>query len=427
MLKLKTILQPHLVFMPFVVFGFLCWLLPSEIIGVYRKSELSFASFALFVLWYSGIVFACLFARKVGRSVVWTTRAPHPYSPTFYYFLLAIATGGTIAAMIALGSFAEVMAAVREQQVNRLKEMLYSQYSAGFLTFRYAAALAGAYALYRIFVLRRRFALDYLAIALVLFCAFISARIMLIQTAFFFGFMFVNQVGNRRRILKLGRGRAAMLAIGSFVAIVSFTYVRSASTYKEELGITNPVAVTAVELSRYAGMPIQVTLGVGEIIAESNMVESRPVRPVYLAPTFFHPDDIEADNSGGVGQQWYLGRVDIPATLTTNSAFASLVGYLGIWAFVAMPIVCFFFALPFFALARLHTLESRLYQAVILYAFFELWRVYFFSSGSFIFLNVLLVGFFVSQFLTGRLSIGLRRPTRILASPQIRSGARAAR
>lgn len=411
--RLRAILQPHLVFLPLVLVGFCCWLLPAWIIGIYRKSELSIVSLLVAGSWYLLIVAACLLARRAAAPLVWVDRAKRAYSPIFYYTLSGIALVGTMVMLGTLGSFAQILEAVREQQVNDLKMSLYSSYSAGVLTLRYAAALAGVYALYRLVILRKLSLLDTGNILLVLVCAFISARIMLIQTAFFFLFVFVNQPATTaRRSFKLGRIQGAALVGAAFVAIVGFTYLRSANTYKYELGITNPVAVTGVELSRYAGMPIQVTVGVGEIIATTDVVERTRVRPVYLAPTFFQPDDIEGDNSGGVGKQWYLGLIDLPPTLTTNSAMAALVGYLGYWSFLAMPLVCFLHAFIFFAFRALNTFEARLYQGVTLYAFFEIWRLYFFSAGTFIFMNLLMLGFFAVQVGSGRLALGRRAPQR---------------
>lgn len=416
MRRLQTILQPHLVYLPLVVIGLFCWLLPPRIIGISHKSELSLVALIVVVAWYFLIVVACLLARRVTASLVWVDRGRKAYSPLFYYVLSAMAVLGTLGTLGTLGSLGEVLQAIREQQVNDLKELLYSDYSAGLLTLRYAAVLAGVYALYRLLVLRKLSLLDMGNLLLMLVCAFISARIMLIQTMFCFLFVFVNQPSAVRRPLRLSRVKGTMLAGAAFAAIVVFTYLRSANTYKYELGVTNPIAVTAVELGRYAGMPIQVTIGVGEIIATTEVVERTPIRPLYLAPTFLHSDDIESDNSGGVGKQWYLGLIDLPPTLTTNSALAALVGYLGFWAFLAMPLVCFFHALLFFAFRSLNTFEARLYQAVTLYAFFEIWRLYFFSAGSFIFLNLLMLGFFVAQVLSGRLAIG-RRPPRRRAAP----------
>lgn len=405
MIKLKSIMKPHLIFVPFVVLGIICWLLPASIIGVSRKSELGVVSISLFVVWYFFIVLACLAARKVAGGLVWINRSDSGYSNTFYLILTVLSAIGTVATFQTLGSLDSIIASIRSQQVNSLKEALYSDYSAGFLTFRYTAALSAAIALYRMLILRRFSPIDYLNVLFVLMCAFISARIILVQSAFFFIFMIVNQYGLRQRRIRIGRVMGVFLIMLTFSVVVGFTYLRSAGTYKEELGIENPLLVTGVELSRYAAMPIQVTIGVGEIVAKSDAVERRSVRLIYLAPTFLHPEDMKSDNSGGVGEQWYLSRIDLPPTLTTNSAYAALIGYLSYWAFLFMPVICFSFAFIFFIFSGLGSLEARLLQGLVLYGFFEIWRLYLFSAGSFVYMFLLLVGFFVVQLSTGRIAL----------------------
>lgn len=409
----RTIMQPHLVFLPLIILGFLCWLLPNRIIGIFSKSDLTFYTISVTVIWYSLIVFSCLLAKKASKTLVWQKNSNQNYSIYVYYLLTIVSVIGTVATFVSLGSLGLIMAAIRDQQVNQLKEALYSGYSAGVLTLRYTCALAGTYALYRLILLRRFGLLDLLNLLCVLMCAFLSARILLIQTGFFFVFVFLNQFDGRNVQIKIGKFKGIILGLMMVSVIVTFTYLRSAGTYKQELGYTNPVAVTGVELARYAGMPIQVTLGVSNLIAETDVIERMNIRLVYIAPTFFHPADIEGDNSGGVGQQWYLGYIDLPPTLTTNSAYAAMLGYLGYWSFFIMPLVCFVYSFIFFVLNSLKSLEARLTQAMILYAFFELWRLYFFSSGSFVFTTTLMLGVLLWQVLTGTISLrqrGLKVP-----------------
>jgi hypothetical protein len=48
-------------------------------------------------------------------------------------------------------------------------------------------------------------------------------------------------------------------------------------------------------------------------------------------------------------------------------------------------------------------LVLTLYGGVILYAFFELWRTYYFSAGSFVFFNILLLSYVFFQISKGAL------------------------
>lgn len=405
----RTIMQPHLVFVPLIIVGFLCWLLPARLIGIYSKSDLNFYTFSVSLIWYALIVASCLLARRAAKNLRWIKTRNYEYSISAYYILTFISVVGTISTFLSLGSLGLIMAAVRDQQVNELKEALYSGYSAGILTLRYTCALSGTYALYRIILLKRIGPIDIVNLICVLLCAFLSARILLIQTVFFFIFIFLNQLNGKSKKLKVGKIKGIALVVIIMSVIVTFTYLRSAGTYKEELGYTNPIAVTGVELARYAGMPIQVTLGVSELVSQTDVIDRRETRMIYVAPTFFHPSDIEGDNSGGVGDQWYLGYIDLPPTLTTNSAYAAMLGYLGYWSFLIMPIVAFLYSFLYYSFRSLESVEARLIQAMILYAFFELWRLYFFSSGSFVFTTTLMLGVLMWQMLIGTISLGSSR------------------
>lgn len=416
--KARLILKPEWVYLPFVVLGLCCWLLPAPLLGLYRKSELSLLNILVVGIWYTGIIIACLFARKLSASLVIRENLRSSYNPVFYLIVTALSAIGTAAVISRLGSFDQVVNLISDSQVNALKEKLYSDYGAGIITLRYACVIGSTIALYRILILKRLGAADIVNLLCLLICAFVSARLLIFQAALIFLYVILNTLPRSRLRWRVGRGTTIIIAVLAAAVLVAFTYVRSAGTYRAELGITNPVAVTGVELSRYAAMPIQVSLGVANLITNSEIVENRPVRPIYLAPTFFQPDDIESDNSGGIREQWYLGRIDLPVTLSTNSALAACVGYLGLWAFLLVPLICAFYAFVFHALNTAKSLELKIFQGIVLYAFFELWRLYFFSSGAFIYLNLVMLSYCCAMIAAGRMTISLRRARKFVRRPR---------
>ena len=144
--------------------------------------------------------------------------------------------------------------------------------------------------------------------------------------------------------------------------------------------------MTFIEFQRYLGAPVQASVGVARIAADHPHRGALGNLILYVTPTFLHPDSLKVDdNSGGVGQQWYLDQVDVDATLTTNSAFVEMYGHLGFWAFPLIAWVSFFMAALGTYFFRADNLLC-LVGCVVLYGFFELWRTYYFAAGSFTFL-----------------------------------------
>ncbi len=139
------------------------------------------------------------------------------------------------------------------------------------------------------------------------------------------------------------------------------------------------LSVTFLEVQRYLGAPVQASVGVARLAinhpprgATRNLIK-------YVTPTFMHPEDLRPnDNSGGVGDQWYLRKIDVEDTLTTNSAFVEMYGDLGFWSFPIMGWIAFVMALAGSYFYRAENLMCMI-GCVVMYGFFELWRTYYFA------------------------------------------------
>ncbi|EMI55459.1 hypothetical protein [Rhodopirellula sallentina] len=385
--RIATVIwQPSLVFMPFLIMGIVLWLCPSMegASGYIVREEITFSNLGILTSWYACICICAWIGQRLAleipRMTIMSQDAIEPR--TFYLALSTLAFVGVVSAWLAaLRAGPSLIELVRTQQFNLLKDALYENYNLLY-SLRYTSSLVGGYAMYRIVFQRKLTRLDAMNLVLLLAAAAISARILILQAVIFSG-------GLAIRFKDIGRISTRTLGITGLVLamlIVTLTWVRSAGSYRDYFGVRNPVAMTFLEIQRYVGAPVQASMGVARIAAHQPPRGSLSNVVAYVTPTFLHPAHLKAeDNSGGVAAQWYLHDVDISETLTTNSAFVDMYGHLGFWAF---PVI----AWSTFVMATVGSYFWRsdnllcLIGCIVLYGFFELWRTYYFSAGSFTFM-----------------------------------------
>ncbi len=378
--------QPSVVFGPFVIVGFFLWLSPSMegAAGYHVREHLSLASLTILVVWYGTIAASAAAGQFLARSLpqLGVMKQGRLSSEQFYKVLSAVAAAGVaLAWLAAIRGGVSIVELVKTQQFNLVKEALYENYN-HLYSLRYTASLAGGYAIYRIVFLRQMSWLDVLNLVLLVAAAAISARILLVQAVVFSGGIAVR-FGAFSRVSTRAIGCAAAALA---VCLVAFTWVRSAGSYREYFGVRSPIAITYLEVQRYLGAPVQASVGVARIAAEKPQRGTARNLIKYLTPTFLHPASQKvSDNSGGVGEQWYLDQVDVDQTLTTNSAWVEMYGDLGFLAFPVIAWVSFCMSTIGSYFWRAENLLCMI-GCIVLYGFFELWRTYYFSAGSFTFL-----------------------------------------
>ena len=299
----------------------------------------------------------------------------------FYMLLTLVALVGSASGIkTSLSGGESLSGMVDDQQGNKLKQAMYENYGWKH-TLRYASAVSGGLAIYHI-VFRRRFGLlSIVNLLLVLATAVMSARLILVEAVFVSLALAVRFGGIENFPLR----RVVPIGIVLACALMFMTWFREGGTYSDMVGTRNPVVMQYLQIKRYLGAPIQVSLGVSRIALDGDGPSERELNPwLSLTPTFWYPEHEKADNSGGLGLQWYLGAVDIEPNLTTNSAFALLFGRLSWWSFPFMALSAFLFSWLAMGLWRL---EGPLFLASlpILYSFAELWRWYQFNHGFIIF------------------------------------------
>ncbi|MCM2370995.1 hypothetical protein [Aporhodopirellula aestuarii] len=385
--QLATVIwQPCLVFVPLLLIGVVLWLCPSMegASGYLIREEVSFGNLGILTAWYSCIMVCAVFGQKLALSIprLNVMAKGSIDTDTFYVALTVLAMLGVVGAwMAALRAGPSLIELAKTQQFNLLKDALYENYN-HLYSLRYTSSLVGGYAIYRIVFLKTMSRLDVLNIVLLLAAAAISARILIVQAVLFSGGLAVrfNDIG------RIGTRTIVVAGMVLAVLIVALTWVRSAGSYRDHFGIRNPVVMTFLEVQRYLGAPVQASVGVARIAADQPARGSISNVIKYVTPTFMHPESMKPeDHSGGVAAQWYLHDVDISETLTTNSAFVDMYGDLGFWAFPVMAWSSFLMATIGSYFWRSDNLLC-LIGCIVLYGFFELWRTYYFSAGSFTFL-----------------------------------------
>ncbi|WP_063710278.1 hypothetical protein [Rhodopirellula sp. SWK7] len=381
-----VIWQPSLVFVPFLLIGVVLWLCPSMegASGYLIREQITFSNLAILTSWYACICVCAVVGQRVAtgipRLTLMSKNAIDPH--TFYVALTVLAFVGVVGAWLAaLRAGPSLVELAKTQQFNLLKDALYDNYNLLY-SLRYTSSLVGGYAIYRIVFLRKLTRLDVLNLVLLLAAAAISARILIVQAVIFSG-------GLAIRFNDIGRISSRTIGVSGLVLamlIVTLTWVRSAGSYRDYFGVKNPVAMTFLEIQRYLGAPVQASMGVARIAANQPPRGSLSNLILYVTPTFLHPEELKVeDHSGGVATQWYLHDVDISETLTTNSAFVDMYGHLGFWAFPVIAWSTFLMATIGSYFWRSDNLMC-LIGCIVLYGFFELWRTYYFSAGSFTFM-----------------------------------------
>jgi hypothetical protein len=273
-------------------------------------------------------------------------------SNVIYYiftFLSAVGTVYTVAKIVALLSFKQMIVYFALHEANALKYALYEDYSIGIVSFRYLVAYSASIAIYRIIKFRQVRLIDILNFVILFAVALISTRLIFIATLVTTIFIvFFDRKTVKINFMKIGIFLTVLFTILSF-----FNYTRNANFY--EAANLSFAGGGFSEIITYLGSPFQVEIGGAKIIDK-------------LA--------VEGDDS-------YRSYVDISESLNTNSAFIELHEGIGYMAWLYITCVCFFGGVLFSWMASLGKSAFLLPCGAILYASAELWRVDLFQKGIF--------------------------------------------
>lgn len=407
---IQAICQPAWLVVATVLLSAAIWCIPLP--GGGTLHHFTPAAALVIVAWYGTIVGAAALGFEVGsRLPSLGEQVQLRVNPIHCYLFLTV-TGCVgvlfvVGAITARGGPSMLLESIGSHQVNKLKQTLYENYSAGIFTLRYGTILSGAVAIYRLLLsrldpvfgnLRQLWMADVANLAALVTTSLISSRLSIACCGLIVLFLTVN----RRTIQHVPLARMAVAALMAGGLLVFANHVRNGGFYAVTYGTSNPLMSQAIELERYLGEPFRVSLFTAQFWVDGQPIPDESDQwSDFVIPTFLR-QRLVPRSSTSTGE-WYRDLADVEDGLSTNSAFADLVPVFGVSAFVFMAAVSAIGAAAIGWLPR-HGPVFSLSAAALLYAFAELWRLYLFSAGilSFLVLWPLVAAGFSRVIDTGR-------------------------
>jgi|GEM_PF-5918969 len=366
---INSVLTPQwIVLIPAFLSAF-AWFLP-ESFGFYKgfdnPEKVNVLSLGMVIIWYFSIALFTYTAYNSGKKVkiledinryskldnVWLYR--------FYSWVSIIGLVSTIYSTISYLGFNNFFDAVFKFTTNTIAKAIYNQgYSVGLYSLRYIIIISFALACYRLYKREKFLFFDLVNILLFLiYIIFWGRRLQLVCSIFVF-LCLANSHKNMMQNINI-RKFYTFILFGLGMLIIA-TVLRNYGTYLDR-GYSNPIVVTFANIIEYLSAPFQVSLSIGNNIDQA---------------------------FNGIH---YRRFTDISVTLTTNSAFADLTPKYGFFVFLYFIIVSIVFGF----LAGLFQKNKNNYlflgYPVILYAFFEVWRIELFFKGIFLTLLITSIG-----------------------------------
>jgi hypothetical protein len=394
---LRRLLTPAVILVLPVVVSAIAWSIPGEsrrLRGFSERADLTMIGVLTLLVWYGLVVVTVLLGRAAGRAVQpidalsWDPGSDSREG-RFYVLVTVLSSIGVLTVLIGAGGFGGFLDALSATDANSLKESTGG--GAGLSTLRYTTAIAAPLGLHRLLTNRRGLILAVVNIVLLLLTAAVASRLALLMAVVVFLFLImVRPVSQRLRVGWIIVGAAAIFGLLTWL-----NYTRNARFY-ENLGISDPVAMSLYQALAYLGTPFQVSLGVADAISFKGATFDQPPAEgwLVLVPTFFRG---EAPQGDGTGVNRYGAFVDYHSSLTTNSAFADTLSTYGPAGLAASLITVFIAAALFGHFARYRNAMAVL-PGVVLYGMAEYWRILLFNQGIFVYLIIacIIVGVFVS-------------------------------
>jgi hypothetical protein len=358
-LPLGRLMKPSGIAVLAVLLSFSAWLCPD--FGILRKGysvpeEPGLLAWFILLSWYL-LIFASL---SVGQQLGGffanqhaSHRTPALDSLGIYRVFTFLAAFGTVSTLIRIFqtlSIPEAALYLYLGQGNRVKNILYDNYSAGIFSLRYLVLYSASLAIYRSIRFKKVTLLNIANIILLASAVLISSRLILIATLLI-SFFLVTWGKDSIRISALKLAACAAILFG-LLALINTS--RNRNFYaKRDLTFTQ---AGISEIVTYLGSPFHVSIGAARRL-----------------------DQITAG-----GPESYREYIDVEPELTTNSAFLHLHAKIGYLAWFYISILCCFMGFTFSWLAAFGKTCFLLPCGAILYACAELWRLDLFHQGIFI-------------------------------------------
>ncbi len=386
------VVLPTVVILAPAALSLLAWwgpVAPNGLSGYYARAAVSPWGVALVIAWYGSLIVVAQTGFSLGRRQGGFISLRAVSIEEVHRWTCVVGLVGTAWAywVATDGSPSRILDVWRTQQFNTLRAGF--EYGVGVPTLRYATILAGALTLVHLAGRGRPRAIDVLSLLGLVGTAFLASRLALVA-AIFVAITIVLARGTFRRI------RPGALLVGVVLILALFTalnYSRSAGTYRDA-GVTNPVAMAALNAQAYLAAPTQVTLGFSSLVMDGDLDPARGGLESLSTALPSYAQSLE----GSPAPTTSISRiVEVSPTLSTNGALPGLL-YDGEWA--SLLVALGMAGLASWGAARflLSGGVGAAFAGVLLYGLTELWRIFLFNQGILHFL--ILIG--VAAVLIGR-------------------------
>jgi hypothetical protein len=357
---LRWLVRPHAMVAVTVALSAVSWVLfdPSLPGGYKLPQPVTLQAALILSAWYLTIIGLAYIGFAAGRRLALPplleadiARATRLDDKALYYLYSVVGAIGLAATIYRIATILGtdlIIASLVSSTANELTAVLYRDYHIGILSLRYVCALAGGIALWRLFLLRE-WRLLHVVNILVLLVAVTTAGRMFLLVALFIALCLGLNSDRLNRISPIAAA-AALLAI--FAVLGVYSYIRTFGTY-EHAGYGGFWQVALLQMGSYLSTPFQVSLGVANHIGE--------IASITQEHDFF----------------------DHSPSYTTNSVFDDFIVYRGGWAWLEIIPISAGLAILMGFCRRFPGSYLMCGYAVLLYAFAEIWRVPYFSNGSF--------------------------------------------
>jgi len=369
------------------------WLLPvnpAGLTGFVVRSHVSVQGCAALGVWTACAVLAATAAFSAARRSGPISSLRAVTLDEFHVAALAVGAAGTLWIYYSVtgGSLSTLVALWTHQDFTRFRTDF--DYGIGIATGRYAAVLAGGISLARFLCGRRMRHLDAASLAVLIAVVLLNSRVSALM-AVSAALSLIVFSPSRTKI----RPVRAAVAVGLVVTLfVVANYTRNAEQYRAA-GVTDPIAMAAMNAQAYLATPANVALGVssaaidGRALPPTSLTHAAdPALPPYLTKVIEDPTPVVPHANV---ENRYQGTVDLSLSLTTNGTFVDVLmesGWLALITAVAVIFAAMWAAGRFVVSGPIGAIGA----GVLLYALSETWRVFLFNTGNIHFIVLFVFG-----------------------------------
>lgn len=359
------LLYPHNLFFLGAFISFIAWVMPD--FAIFRKgfvSSVPIFSFELFfyILYLFFGYFILWVLYKYFSNVRFSNCSIRlPYDERIYFILSLIASVGVASLLFVLLSNATINELVNmylNGHANKVKYILYENYTPGILTLRYMVIIVSAISIFN-FLNKKINWIDGFNLSMLIAVSSVSSRLTFVAAIVGGCYLFLYY----KKQISISKVLIFLFLISFFFLLCIFNWSRNSNFYQ---AIDNNFILAGVsEIITYLGAPFQ-----GALIALG----------MYASDVI------------GEGNDLFYELSTIEYSLTTNSGIKDVLFiYSGFGIVISYCVFCFF-GFVFYLFERYRNGKYVLCNIPIIYSFIEFWRIFIFFEG--VMVSIFLITFF---------------------------------